>query len=329
MKIIVINPGSVNVKFKLFEDGKEKISELIESKNPLQKFLKQNKIQLAEIRKIGVRIVHGGGVFTEPTKLTPTVLKKLEKISHLAPLHNPPALDIIQQILKLNPKQEIWGVFDTAFHATLAPEVYTYPIPAKFKVRKYGFHGTACQSALTQLKAKLKKLPKKIIYCHLGGGCSITTVQNGKSIETTMGFTPLEGIMMVKRSGSLEAGLFEYLVEEYKLTPQKLLEILNHKSGFLGMTSTTDIKKIIDQKAKNRKYSLAYEIFLHKIIREIGAGIALLGGIDALILAGGIGEKNATVRQNILKRTKALGINSKNIYQIKISEENEIYRQIA
>lgn len=329
MKILVINPGSANTKFKLFANQKEIAQALIEGKNALEIFLLKNKTALEEIERIGIRIVHGGGIFTKPTKITPAVLKKLERISHLAPLHNPPALAIIKEIHKLAPKLEVWGVFDTAFHATLPAEAYTYPLPAKFKIRRYGFHGTACQSALVQLKTKLKKLPKKIIYCHLGGGCSITTVQNGKSIETTMGFTPLEGIMMVKRSGGIEAGVFEYLAKTYHLSHEKLLRILNNESGFLGMTGTTDIKKIIDEKNKNAKYGLAYEVFLHKVVKEIGASVALLGGVDALILAGGIGEKNQILKKDILKKTKSLGINSKNVYQIKVSEENEIHRQIA
>jgi len=333
MRILVINPGSANTKFRLFENNKEVLAEMCEGQNTLVQFLRKNKIDLRKIDRLGIRIVHGGGIFVKPTRLTPAVLKKLEKISYLAPLHNPFALRIIAQIRKINPRTEIWGIFDTAFHATLPPEAYTYPLPPNlthpYRVRKYGFHGTACQSALVQLRAKLKKLPKKIIYCHLGGGCSITTVRNGKSIETTMGFTPLEGIMMVKRSGSVGVEIVDYLTERSKLSHKKIIEILNQKSGFLGLTGTTDIKKVIAQKNKNPKYELAYKVFLHKILKEIGASVALLGGVDALILAGGIGEKNQTLKKDILRQTKHLGIKAQNTHQIRISEETEIHRQIA
>lgn len=356
MKILVINPGSTSIKYTLFNNNKEvsssnfnktekffqfndiniKKSEYNNSFDYIIKYLIGNGLILAlnDIKKIGIRIVHGADMFIKPTKITPSVINKLEKISDLAPLHNPPALNVINQIRKVSTKFEIWGVFDTSFHQSIPDFASTYPIPLsiskKLKIKKYGFHGIACQNILRQVRQINKTLPKNIVICHLGGGCSITAVKDGKSIDTSMGFTPLEGLMMTSRSGDLDSGIIKYIIQKNNLSIDQVFDILNGQSGFYGLTGTKDIKRVIEKAEKGDiKCKLALDIFVHRLVKYIYSYFGVLKGIDLITFSGGIGEGSSALKKLIIKELKLIKITSKNIKIIHVNEAIEIYKSIA
>jgi len=310
VKILALNPGSTSLKIGLFD---EHVKDLPGFKNLAG-------LDWQAISHVGVRVVHGGSEFTGLTKIDDKVLTKLEELSALAPLHNPPAIKLIKQIRKEQPQIPIWAAFDTAFHTTIPEEIALYPLPkavsTKLKIRKYGFHGLACQSLLRQIKNP----PTRIVICHLGGGCSITAVKNGKSVNTSMGFTPQEGLMMVSRSGTIDAGIFVYLKQQLKLSDEACLQLLSQQSGFAGVAGSNDIKKVL---AENE---LAKAMFIHRICEYIFAYHGQLSGIDLLIFSGGIGYHNQALRQEILAKLKTIKIG--NVQVMQAQENREIAQQI-
>ena len=331
MKTLVLNPGSESLKGALFEN-KKKIAEfrIKKSKYSFNDALKLIP-KLSGDMKIGIRIVHGGKFFSKPTLIGKKEIKKLEELSTLAPLHNKPALKIIKEIKKLFSKVRIYGVFDTAFHSTLPEYASTYAIPRelskKFHIKKYGFHGIACQNILRQIKKKEGKLLGKIIVCHLGGGASVTAIRNGKSVDTSMGFTPLEGLMMMTRAGDLDDGVVNFLAHKLKQKPDQILEILNKKSGVYGLTGEKNFAKVVQKAKKGDKWcKLAIEIFIYRIVKRVFAYYGVLQGLDALVFSGGIGAGSAYVRKKICKALSILDIHK--TFVIRVDEEEEIFRQI-
>lgn len=256
-----------------------------------------------EIDGIGHRVVHGGEEFKESTLITKAVTSSIEKYSELAPLHNPPSLAGIyacRKILKGIPQV---AVFDTSFHQTMPPTAFLYGLPLRYYknygVRKYGFHGTSHRFVTERsqkiLKRSLKNL--KLITCHLGNGCSMAAVDRGRSVDTTMGFTPLEGLLMGTRSGDLDPAVVFYLMKKESLTPTRISDVLNKESGLLGISGVSnDMRDIIKSSKgkgeKAKRSGLALEIYIYRIKKYIGAYMAAMGGLDAVIFTAGVGENN-------------------------------------
>ncbi len=353
--LLSVNAGSTSVKYKLFDaklhevlfghienikgkfvsklvKNEEKyVWEITESEFKKPHLLVAKEISGYELSKIGFRIVHGGEKFTEPTKLTNKVIDDLELLNDMAPLHNPPAIRIIRLFKKIFPEIKMYGVFDTAFHSTINPEQFLYSLPydlyQKHKIRKYGFHGISHQYIYEQIST-LEKKNKKVISCHLGGGASITAIKDGKSYDTSMGFTPLEGLTMATRSGDIDSGIIFYLVER-KLYPLKELKnLMNHFSGLMGISGiTSDMRKLLElEKKGNKRAHLAIEIYIYDIVRYIGAYIVALGGLDVLAFSGGVGSGSDVLRERICEALTAynIRISSKNKGKINVEENLKI-----
>ncbi len=348
MKILVINSGSSSLKFKLFQkkktltsiaegmvDGiglqtckfhlksdekniglKRKIKDHQEAIDLLLENLQNTPFldNLKEIKIVGHRVVHGGEKYFSPTKVNAQVLKELEKISDLAPLHNPPNLLGIKIFKKLMPRTPQVAVFDTGFHQTLPPKAFLYGLKynlySKAKVRKYGFHGTSHKYVTNQAFKALNKKKALTISCHLGNGSSITAAKDGQSIDTTMGLTPLAGPMMGTRAGSFDPAIIFYLHQKLKLSLEEIEELVVHKSGLAGFTGGSSDMRIIHKKAKkgDKKAILALEMLAYQIAKYIGSYIVALGGLDALIFTGGIGENAYYLRTQICDYLKHQGL---------------------
>ena len=272
---------------------------------------------LSEISAVGHRIVQGAELFSESVLVTEEVIEKISSISELAPLHNPAhvlALRACQKVFDPSVPQVV--VFDTAFHQSIPDYAYTFGVPyedyLEFHARRYGFHGTS-HRYVSQRYAKLigKNIKDlKIITCHLGNGSSITAINGGKSIDTSMGFTPLDGVIMGTRSGSIDASLVLYLMEKKGFTPKEMSDYLNKKSGYLGISGFTNDDRDIRKAAAegNKRAQLAGDILRYGIKKYIGAYTAAMGGLDAVIFTGGIGENSAPVREGACDHMEYLGI---------------------
>lgn len=269
----------------------------------------------SDIAVVGHRVVHGGREYERPTVITPAVRDALARLSILAPLHNRAELEgmeIIEQ--RLGPIPQV-AVFDTGFHSHLPEPAFVYPGPYEWLargIRRYGFHGInheyCAERAAQLLHADLPSL--RIVTCHLGNGCSLAAIQNGHSVDTTMGFTPLEGLMMGSRSGSVDPGILTYLMRQDKLTGQQLDEELNARSGLLGISGISgDMRQVLAAiKGGDARAKLAFDIFIHRLRRNIGALVAVLGGIDAMIFTAGIGENSPEVRAAACENFEYLGL---------------------
>src|ERR1700722_14611425 len=259
--------------------------------------------QLSELDVVGHRVVNGGREYTKPTLITPEVTAAIEKMAVFAPLHNRAELEGIAQIEKLGGNVRQVAVFDTGFHATLPEETAVYPGPYDWVqrgIRKFGFHGINHQycagRAAQVLGRNLAEL--RLVTCHLGNGCSLAAIRGGVSIDTTMGFTPLDGLMMGTRSGSVDPGILTYLLREDQLDGKTLDDTLNAKSGLLGISGvSSDMREVeAGMKKGNVRAKLAFDIFVHRLRSGIGPLIAALNGIDVLVFTAGIGENSAEVR---------------------------------
>lgn len=267
-----------------------------------------------KIEAVAHRVVHGGELYYDPTIITPKVISELVKLYSLAPLHNPPNVEGIRAAQKIFKKIPQIAIFDTGFYKDLPERAYLYAVPkewyAKFSIRKYGFHGISHEyvtglalkkmSGLLGLKSTKKT---KIISCHLGNGCSITASIGGKAIDTSMGFTPLEGIVMGTRSGSIDPALVPYLAKKLKTTPEKVITMLNKESGLKGLSGIScDMRDIHAGNLKgNKGTQLAYDVYTYHIALQIGAYTAALNGVDAIIFTAGIGENAEYLRKDVLK----------------------------
>ncbi|MFH1226232.1 MAG: acetate/propionate family kinase, partial [bacterium] len=270
----------------------------------------------------GHRVVHGGEEFIKPTLITPSVLNRLAKYNQLAPLHNPVNLACLKVC-----QQELRGVkniavFDTAFYQTVPDYIYLYALPLeyyqKYKIRRYGFHGLAHQSASEEaartLNKKLNQL--NLVTCHLGSGSSITAIKKGQALDTTMGFTPLEGLTMSSRAGDLDAMVPLYLMKELKMNLAEIIDLLNKQSGLLGIAGVKDMREVLSaagykiigfksrKKINKKSAKLALRMFVYDAQRYINSYLGLLGGADAIVFTGGIGERSSIIRQLIMNGIK-------------------------
>lgn len=271
---------------------------------------------VSEISAVGHRVVHGGDKFTESTLITPDVIEKIEECIPLAPLHNPQNLAGIEAAKQLFPGIPQVAVFDTSFHQTLPEKAYLYPIPyelyEKYHVRKYGFHGTSCryvsQRAAEILGRPLSEL--KIVVCHLGNGVTVDAIDRGASVDTSMGLTPVEGLMMGTRSGDFDPGAIYYLSKVADLTLDEIYDILNTRSGLLGISGVSnDMKDVIEQAEKgNRRCRLAMEMFAYRVRKYVGACAAVLDGVDVIVLTAGIGSNSPVIRSMICDGLDYLGV---------------------
>jgi len=344
MKILVLNAGSSSLKCR-YDDLREDALDAAPPQPLWGTHLDWNEktdieAVLASVLQslpgpvdvVGHRIVHGGR-FRASTVLTPEVRAAIAEETALAPEHNRMALkavDIMQ--LRFGPALTQIAVFDTAFHATLTPEAYVYPGPyAWFQagIRRYGFHGISHGYAARRAAQLLGGDPTslRVITCHLGNGASLAAVRGGKSIDTTMGFTPLDGLMMGSRSGSVDPGILVYLLRQYGYTADQLEDILYRQSGLLGISGISDdmreILKAIDR--GEPRAQLAFDIYAHRLVREIGSMLAVLGGADALVFTGGVGENCAPLRERVIRQLEFLP--NLRVLVIHAEEEWEIARQ--
>ncbi len=271
---------------------------------------------LAAIDAVVHRVVHGGTRFREPVRLTAEVRAALSRLAELAPLHNPSSLETIDSALKELPEVPHVAVFDTAFHATLPPEAFTYPLPAAWtetwELRRFGFHGLSCAYSTGRAAEMLGRPPRglRLVIAHLGNGASVTAVANGRSVDTSMGFTPLEGLMMGERSGSIDPGLLLHLQLRCGVSAAELEDKLNHASGLRGVSGvSSDMRKVMNaSRAGDRRAALALAIFAHRVRQAIGSMAATLGGVDALVFTGGIGEHAGEIRADVCEGLGCLGL---------------------
>lgn len=350
VKILTINCGSSSIKYKLYDFPKaellckgliERIGEKGSSistytqgmKSVFSQLIEKKVIKhLDEIRAIGHRVVHGGEEFRWPHIIDSRVIKKIKECAKLAPLHNPANLEGIKASLRILPHVLQVAIFDTAFHQTIPAYAYMYAIPVKYyrkyKIRKYGFHGTSHQYVAMQaakiLGRPLKRL--KLITCHLGNGCSITAIDRAKSIDTSMGFTPLEGLVMGTRCGDIDVAAVLYLMSKEGLSRESVDELLNRKSGLLGVSGiSNDIRVIKDHiKKDNPLAKLALDMFIYRIKKYIGAYYLILGGADATCFTAGIGENNPDIISRITKSIRRIASPKTRILVIPTDEEHMI-----
>lgn len=352
MKVLVINTGSSSLKYQLIDMTNENVlakgvcdriglehSFLKHSKTGsdtviIEKDLYNHKIavqevlsaltdsatgviaSMSEIAAVGHRIVHGGEKFKESVIIDERVMEAIRECVELAPLHNPSNIIGIEACQQIMPNIPMVAVFDTAFHQTMPPHAYIYALPyeiyEKYRLRKYGFHGTShkyvANRAAEMLGRPIEEL--KIITCHLGNGASICAVKGGKSIETSMGFTPLQGLAMGTRSGTIDPAVISFLMEKEKMTVKDISDFLNKKSGVLGVSGVSSDFRDVQEAAENgnERAILALDIFCYKVKRFIGDYMGILNGADAVVLTAGIGENNDLVRSKILKDMDFLGI---------------------
>ena len=271
---------------------------------------------MKEIDAVGHRVVHGGEKFAKSVVITDAVMQAIEECNPLAPLHNPANIIGIKACQELMPGVPMVAVFDTAFHQTMPPVAYTYAIPYEYyekdKVRRYGFHGTShkyvSQRAADMLGKPIEQL--KLITCHLGNGSSVTAVDGGKSVDTSMGFTPLAGLPMGTRSGDIDAGILEYLMGKYGMDIKEMLTILNKKSGVQGVSGvSSDFRDLEEAFEKgNERAGLAVDMFNYGVKKLIGAYAAAMGGVDAIIFTAGVGENSASQRMDIASGLEFMGV---------------------
>ena len=347
MIVLSVNAGSSSLKFQAFDMPEEnvlisgtferigmkesfytikvngeKIKKEVELKNHEKAFeilieeLLENKIveKLDEIKAIGHRIVQGGPYFDKTAEMTDENMKKVKELSVLAPLHNPAAITGIKAAKNVVPNALQTGVFDTAFHQTIEDENYLYPVPfewcEKYKVRKYGFHGTSHKYVAYRMNEILGRYNTRLITCHIGNGASISAIKEGQCINTSMGLTPNAGLMMGSRCGDLDATVVTYMMQQLECTAEEMDTILNKQSGLLGISGVSSDSRDIEDGMKigNPRCTIAQQMFTRRIIDHIAKYYVQLGGCDAIVFTAGIGENSAHTRREVLDGLAALGV---------------------
>jgi acetate kinase len=278
-RVLVVNAGSTSLKLSVVEAGER--SEPVPSLDAARE----------GVGAVGHRVVHGGARFRDPVVIDDEVTEAIRELSALAPLHNAPALEAIEEARRALPAVSHVAVFDTAFHATIPAEAATYAVPTRWReewgIRRYGFHGLAVASVAERVRVP------RLVVAHLGGGCSVSAVLDGRSVDTTMGFSPLEGVPMASRAGSVDPGALVYLLRERGLSVDELDRTLEHESGLVALGGLDD--------------PLGFAVFTYRVAKAVSAMAAALGGIDALAFSGGVGENREDVRETIVDRLRFLG----------------------
>lgn len=322
MKILVLNAGSSSLKFNLFDTNPD--SEQLLEKGEVERVTSMadaigtvfQRLGADSVDAVGHRVVHGGDRFHESVIIDAEVEKAIEDLSVLAPLHNPHNLEAYRAARAHLPGATHVAVFDTAFHRTLPPRAYVYGLPYEFltarKIRRYGFHGISHRYVswrFAQIHGKTRA-DYRMVTCHLGNGCSVCAIDRGKSIDTSMGFTPLEGLIMGTRSGDVDAGAILHLITNECIAPSLLLRALNSASGLKGLSGVSnDMRDLLREAGRgNERARLAVEAFCYRVRKYIGAYLAAMNGADVLIFAGGIGENAPAIRAGICEGLDGLGI---------------------
>lgn len=322
--ILALNAGSSSLKLGLFNaDGLEHLSEQQrawnldggeDARGALRELLAG--IEMTSIIAVGHRIVHGGSRFTQAIVINGAVRSEIETLSALAPLHNRPALAIIDAVSHLLPHVPQIAVFDTAFHATLPPKAYIYALPygwhERWGIRRFGFHGLShayCASRAADILGQ-PIATLKLVTCHLGSGCSLAAIANGQSIATTMGFTPLDGIVMATRPGAIDPGILTYVLRQTRMSGEEMESALYRESGLYGLSGISgDMREILKARADgDPRAALAFDIYVERLRQEIAAMAASLGGLDALVFTGGVGEHASVVRAATCQGLDWMGI---------------------
>ena len=318
MRILVVNAGSSSLKLSVLDDADRALaSETVDA--PVGRIddqaLRTAISASSPIDAVGHRIVHGGTEFTQPALVDARVLHRLELLTDLAPLHQPKSLRGLDVVSRLLPGVPAVACFDTAFHAHIPPAAATYALPAQWRhrwaLRRFGFHGLSHAYA-SRRAAELTGRPLedlRIVTCHLGAGASLAAVKGGVSVDTTMGFTPQEGLVMATRSGSVDPGLLLWLEEHVGMPPSELATTLEHRSGLLGICGNSDMRVILQAEAEGDADSaLAIGVYLHRLRAGIAAMAAAMGGLDTLVFTGGVGEHAAPIRERAAAELGFLGV---------------------
>lgn len=324
MNILALNAGSSSLKYRLFavDDGKETVLTEGEAERVGGEALSAAAEKAVDqcrpfgIDAVGHRLVHGGSKFTSATRVSPEMLTELKALRGLDPLHNPGEVGLIEATQKLLPDVPEVACFDTAFHRTLPEVAYTYALPMdlseKFGLRRYGFHGLSHEYVSGRLLECLGRSAEgtRLITCHLGSGASVCAEKDGKSVDTSMGMTPLEGLVMGTRSGDVDPGLLLYLLREQAMTPEQLDDVLNKQSGLLGVSGVGSDMRDLEKAAGegNARAELALSLFAYRARKYLGAYAAALRGLDAVAFTGGIGERSPSMRGRICAGLEFLGV---------------------
>ena len=306
MRVLVVNAGSTSLKLAVVAED--------EAVEPIATL----KDAPRDVDAVAHRIVHGGSSFHEATLVDDDVERRLHELTELAPLHNAPALEALREAHARLPGTPQIAVFDTAFHASIPAEASTYALPARFRelgIRRYGFHGLSVQWASERVPVL------RLVVCHLGGGCSVTAVKDGRSVDTTMGLTPLEGVPMATRSGSVDPGALLYLLRR-GIGRDELDRALEHESGLTGLAGSADMRTL--ERSPDPGAKLALDVFVYRIASAVGAMTTALGGLDALVFTAGIGENSALVRQRVCERLGYLGVEIDEAVNVEACADAEI-----
>jgi acetate kinase len=319
VRVLVVNAGSSSVKLSLLGDddevlGEQELAAPRSTVDPHQLRAALDK-GLGDADAVGHRIVHGGERFRRATRIDQDVEVALRQLVELAPLHQPKSLAALDAVSEQLPGVPAVACFDTAFHATLTPAARTYALPAGWRerwgVRRFGFHGLSHAWIARRAPEVLRRSPDRlrIVSCHLGAGASICAIASGRSIDTTMGFTPLEGLVMATRSGSVDPGLLLWLLERSGMSERAIAGALEHESGLLGLAGTADMREVLLRaQANDARAQLALEVYIHRLRGGIAAMVAALGGVDALVFTGGVGERSAQIRAGAVTGLGFLGL---------------------
>lgn len=349
MHILVLNSGSSSIKFSFYDEAEGQPASLFEgeisgiggseatvtfrdangqeitdeaggakakisSMDEAVEFVARavSRPEVAKIDAIGYRVVHPGARLRGHQRITEAVLEDLHQAAEFAPLHDPAVVKLIKEMQTRFPEAGHYACFDTVFHETMPPEASTYPLPANYArkgIKRYGFHGLSCESIVFQMNAAMSQPPARMAIAHLGGGCSVTALLDGKTIDTSMGLTPTGGIVMATRPGDLDPGLVLYLLRKGGEGVEAVEKLLNHNAGVAGLSGVSgDMREVRAAAAKgDRQALLALQVFTRSVKKMLGSYLALLGGLDAIVFSGGIGEHDAASRSEILAGLEALG----------------------
>jgi acetate kinase len=331
-RVLVVNAGSSSLKLSLIGEGDETLGTQRLSASPDDHELRGALEDLGEAEAVGHRIVHGGERFRDAVLIDPEVEAALRELTELAPLHQPKSLAALDAVTEVLPDLPAVACFDTAFHATLPPEARTYALPAAWRIRwglrRYGFHGLS-HAWVARRAPELVGRPAqelRIVSCHLGAGASLCAIAAGRSVDTTMGFTPLEGLVMATRSGSVDPGLLLWLLEREALSELELAHALEHESGLLGLAGTGDMRELLARDDDDAR--LALDVYIHRLRSEIASMTASLGGLDVLVFTGGVGENSHQIRERAVGGLGFLGLDPARVLVIPAREDLEIGRKV-
>ena len=318
MRVLAVNAGSSSLKLSVLGDGDEPIAlrELQAPRSELDEGeLRRALAELGTVDAVGHRVVHGGRRFVGPVLVSPQVVAELAELAELAPLHQAKSLEALQAVGRALPEAPAVACFDTAFHARLPEAAATYALPQewrkRFAIRRYGFHGLSHAYATRRAAALLGRSPEelRIVTCHLGAGASLAAVQGGHSVDTTMGFTPLEGLVMATRSGSVDPGLLLWLLQHTGISEQQMAHALEHDSGLVALAGTSEMQTILrDASAGDDRAQASLDVYLHRLRSAIAAMAAAMGGLDVLVFTAGVGEHAAAIRAGAVQHLGFLGI---------------------